>query len=220
MANTHLRFTKPFETTDEVLPTRKWYSLAVTAEDARFPSSKVFKNPVSARFGEGASITNYGDDIIFCFTKAFTATFWAKFTSGAITDSLYPNIFTCIFDAENVISVAIPTTVSLTSWNFYTVMRDTDGIVYLKINGKTVQKSDAAITVPFHLTDGSSLFLGGINRYATGDEVIADDILLFSGVIWGDDFDATTEVTDYIDLSSLRHYLIIDTKTGAVYGRV
>lgn len=103
--------------------------------------------------------------------------------------------------------------------NFYNIIRNSKNEVFLKINGKTIAQSTTAITVPFNISSGrGSIFLGNLNRWSTGYTVNMDDILIFNKVIWEDDF--TVLPTDYIDLSTLRHYLVIDAATGNVYGRV
>ena len=219
MANTHIHFTVPFEPVDAADVNRKWQViLGVSGNAARFPGSTVITNPCSAKFVKGSYISNYGDASVFSFSGTFTVAFYAKFDSGAITDEVYPNLFACVFDKDNILSIPVPATITVTDWNFYNIIRNSKNEVFLKINGKTVAQSTAAITVPFNISNGSSIFLGNLNRWSTGYTVNMDDILIFNKPIWEDDF--TVLPTDYFDLSTLRYCLVIEVATGNVYGRV
>ena len=208
--NTGLRFEKQDNPYDAFSEKAKYVNFGVRADTARWTSSA--KN-VSAKFGHNSYVTNGQQDLSMKFNGSFTASFWAKFPTGGLgLSSLTPTVFAVVLPDTTVsYTISAPDT----AWHYYTITRDANDVITLRIDGTTVTTGTSS--QPFDLMNDSFIILGNKQRHYTGYDVIADDIIIVDGLLWKQDFDMNLP-TDYIDLSVFRQYLYIVVSTGEVWG--
>ena len=209
------RIKKPNIPTDLLNSNIDWVNVAVSTSNAVF-TNDLYNSGLFTRNSYLYS-NKTATDYSLKFSGIFTITFWAKAQAGAITDTVYLNKFVFAYDgtSTNILSVSIPSTITLTDWNHYDITRSTDGNTYMRINGTTIG-SLTANTSTLNLLSDSYLFLGNENTYATGYNMIVDDILIIDTVLW--DTDYTKMPTDYIDVSSFSHCLFMKPSTGEIWG--
>lgn len=189
----------------------KLLNFGVGGEEAKFPFNV---DNAAGWFKRNGYIVNAQDGLNMAFSSTFTVMFWAKFVNKPNTDDVYGNRWILILDDGSVLSIKIPTSVTVTDWNHYSIVRDVDGVIAMRINGTSVKvETNNAV---FDLSNASYMYLGNTNRYMTGYEVIADDILIFDGALYDSDF--TDLPDDYIDVSQFSQLLYIITSTGEVWG--
>ena len=215
MSKSCTRIKKPNIPTDLLNSNIDWVNVAVSTSNAVF-TNDLYNSGLFTRNSYLYS-NKTATDYSLKFSGIFTITFWAKAQTGAITDTVYPNKFVFAYDgtSTNILSVDIPSTVTITDWNHYDITRSTDGNTYMRINGTTIG-SLTANTSDLNLLLNSYLFLGNENTYATGYNMIIDDILIIDAVLW--DIDYTKMPTDYIDVSSFSHCLFMKPSTGEIWG--
>jgi hypothetical protein len=157
----------------------KWINSGVSAADSFFKS---ITHNSECRSG----VYRY-DNFLYHNTKkidlptTFTIAMWAKFISRPITDR------TCYFglvfnDGTSVINT-IPSTVTKTDMNYYTISRDSSNLVSFKINGATVG-TDSISAVDVNLSETSYIVLGNFEDInCTGYDVIMDDLIISNEVV-------------------------------------
>ena len=215
MSKSCTRIKKPNIPTDLLNSNIDWVNVAVSTSNAVF-TNDLYNSGLFTRNSYLYS-NKTATDYSLKFSDIFTITFWAKAQAGAITDTVYPNKFVFAYDgtSTNILSVNIPSTVTITDWNHYDITRSTDGNTYMRINGTTIGSLTANASI-LNLLSDSYLFLGNENTYATGYNMIVDDILIIDAVLW--DTDYTKMPTDYIDVSSFSHCLFMKPSTGEIWG--
>ena len=215
MSKSCTRIKKPNIPTDLLNSNIDWVNVAVSTSNAVF-TNDLYNSGLFTRNSYLYS-NKTATDYSLKFSGIFTIIFWAKAQAGAITDTVHPNKFVFAYDgtSTNILSVSIPSTITLTDWNHYDITRSTDGNTYMRINGTTIG-SLTANTSTLNLLSDSYLFLGNENTYATGYNMIVDDILIIDAVLW--DTDYTKMPTDYIDVSSFSHCLFMKPSTGEIWG--
>ena len=215
MSKSCTRIKKPNIPTDLLNSNIDWVNVAVSTSNAVF-TNDLYNSGLFTRNSYLYS-NKTATDYSLKFSDIFTITFWAKAQAGAITDTVYPNRFVLALDgtSTNILSVEIPSTVTITDWNHYDITRSTDGNIYMRINGTTIG-SLTANTTTLNLLSTSYIFLGNENFQATGYNMIVDDILIIDTVLW--DTDYTTMPKDYIDVSSFNHCLFMKPSTGEIWG--
>lgn len=211
MSTSCVRFEKVDIPYDVLNSDAKLLNFGVGGVEARFPANA---NNAAGWFKRNGYVVNAQDSLSMAFNSTFTIMFWAKFVDKLTTDDVYGNNWILILDDGSIISVQIPVWVTTTNWNHYSIVRDVDNIITMRINGTSVKTSTNSAT--FDLSNSSYMYLGNTNRYTVGYEVIADDILIFDGALYDGDFIALPD--DYIDVSSFRQLLYIITSTGEVWG--
>ena len=180
--------------------------MGVSHVEPRFVNSS---NITGAMYQQGSYAFNYNEDIYLNFTSMFTVRFWAKSSAGAITDDVYLNKIVIVI-AGTAISVDIPDTVDLTSWNYFVITRDIENKLDISINGNIIYTDTHA--GDFNLNSDGYVYIGNQNRYATGFNFTVDDFVVFDGSV-----DATDVASDYLDLDTIKQILIIDA-SGQVWG--
>lgn len=215
MSKSCTRIKKPNIPTDLLNSNIDWVNVAVSTSNAVF-TNDLYNSGLFTRNSYLYS-NKTATDYSLKFSGIFTITFWAKAQAGAITDTVYPNKFVFAYGgtSTNILSVNIPSTITLTDWNHYDITRSTDGNTYMRINGTTIGSLTANASI-LNLLSDSYLFLGNENTYATGYNMIVDDILIIDTVLW--DTDYTKMPTDYIDVSSFSHCLFMKPSTGEIWG--
>lgn len=215
MSKSCTRIKKPNIPTDLLNSNIDWVNVAVSTSNAVF-TNDLYNSGLFTRNSYLYS-NKTATDYSLKFLDIFTITFWARAQAGAITDTVYPNKFVFAYDgtSTNILSVNIPSTITLTDWNHYDITRSTDGNTYMRINGTTIGSLTANASI-LNLLSDSYLFLGNENTYATGYNMIVDDILIIDTVLW--DTDYTKMPTDYIDVSSFSHCLFMKPSTGEIWG--
>lgn len=211
MAKSCTRFKIP-NTPDDILNSNiDWVNVGI------LPNNPVFTSTTnsSGMFRQNSLIYSNNTGFDFTFSDIFTVAFWAKATMGQITDTVYPNKFIVQLDASNILSVDIPTTITLTNWNYFDVTRSTDGNIYLRINGTTVG-TFTSNTTPLNFLSNSYIYVGNNNRFSTGYEMSADDIFIIDTALH--DADYTVLPTSYIDVDTFNYCLFIKVSTGEVWG--
>ena len=215
MSKSCTRIKKPNIPTDLLNSNIDWVNVAASTSNAVF-TTDLYNSGLFTRNSYYYS-NKTSSDYSLSFSNIFTVTFWAKAQAGAIVDTVYPNRFVLALDgtSTNILSVEIPSTVTITDWNHYDITRSTDGNIYMRINGTTIG-SLTANTTTLNLLSTSYIFLGNENFQATGYNMIVDDILIIDTVLW--DTDYTTMPKDYIDVSSFNHCLFMKPSTGEIWG--
>ena len=186
------------------------------------PNNPVFTSTTnsSGMFRQNSLIYSNNTGFDFTFSDIFTVAFWAKATKGQIDDTVYTNKFIVQLDTTNILSVDIPTTITLTNWNYFDVTRSTDGNVYLRINGSTVGKFTSNATA-LNFLSTSYIYIGNNNKFSTGYEMSVDDIFIIDTALH--DADYTVLPTSYIDVDTIdvdtfNYCLFIKVSTGEVWG--
>jgi len=212
MSTSCVRFDKNIIPYDVLNLEAKLVNFGVCGSTAKFPENI---NNSSGWFVRNSYIVNAQDDFHMRFDSVFTVMFWAKFIERPYVDEVYGNRFILILDDGSVISYRIPdSSISIADWNHYSIIRDVDNIISMRINGMTVRSE--VNSAPFDLTNSSYIYLGNSNRYATGYDVITDDILIFNGMLYDSDFSELPD--DYIDVTQFKQLLYIISSTGEVWG--
>ena len=119
MAKSNLRLCLLNSLKDTLNKKSNWLDMGVSHVEPRFVNSS---NITGAMYQQGSYAFNY-EDIYLNFKSIFTVSFWAKSSAGAITDDVYLNKIVIVI-AGTAISVDIPDTVDLTSWNYFEISRD------------------------------------------------------------------------------------------------
>ena len=205
MAKSNLRLCLLNSLKDTLNKKSNWLDMGVSHVEPRFVNSD---NITGARYSLGAYAFNYAD-IYLNFKSMFTVSFWAKSSTGAITDDVYLNKVVVVI-AGTAISVDIPSSVDLTLWNYFVITRDADNVLSISINGNVIYTDTHA--GDFNLNTDGYVFVGNQNRYATGFNFNIDDFVVYDGSV-----DATVVASEYLDLSNLTQILIIDS-SGQVWG--
>ena len=206
MAKSNLRLCLLNSLKDTLNKKSNWLDMGVSHVESRFVNSA---NITGAMYQQGSYAFNYNEDIYLNFTSMFTVRFWAKSSAGAITDDVYKNKIVIVI-AGTAVSVDIPDTVDLTSWNYFVLTRDIENKLDISINGNVIYTDTHA--GDFNLNTDGYVFVGNQNRYATGFNFEIDDFIIYDGSV-----DATVVASEYIDLSSITQILIIDS-SGQVWG--
>ena len=182
-----------------------WVNMGVKSSSPKFASD----TNSSATFKQGQYLFNYSEDVVASFSGDFTVAFWAKFEQGAITDEVYGNRLMLILD-NTVISGEIPSSVIVTDWNYYTIIRDGNTI---KLNANTLNIASVENTNVIDFSNTAYIYLGNDNPTATGYNVTTDDIFMFDGVL-----DISTLPDGYLDMGEFKYCLYIEVATGKIYG--
>jgi len=182
-------------------------------EIARFPTTDNPDN-ASAIFNRNTYLVNAKTNLNIRFSEMFTVAFWAKFVSKSFTETLKPNRFMLILEDGTVLTADIPSSITATNWNHYSIVKDAQDLVSMRINGTTV--ASVTSTSAIDLTGNSFVYIGNENRYMTGHDVIVDDVLMVDAPLWNADF--STLPSDYIDVAQFVRTLYIITSTGQVWG--
>ena len=206
MAKSNLRLCLLNSLKDTLNKKSNWLDMGVSHVEPRFVNSS---NITGAMYQQGSYAFNYNEDIYLNFTSMFTVRFWAKSSAGAITDDVYLNKIVIVI-AGTAISVDIPDTVDLTSWNYFVITRDIENKLDISINGNIIYTDTHA--GDFNLNSDGYVYIGNQNRYATGFNFTVDDFVVFDGSV-----DATDVASDYLDLDTIKQILIIDA-SGQVWG--
>lgn len=206
MAKSNLRLCLLNSLKDTLNKKSNWLDMGVSHAEPRFVNSA---NITGAMYQQGSYAFNYNEDIYLNFTSMFTVRFWAKSSAGAITDDVYKNKIVIVI-AGTAVSVDIPDTVDLTSWNYFVITRDVDDKLDISINGNIVYTDTHA--GDFNLNSDGYVYVGNQNRYATGFNFTVDDFVVYDGSV-----DATDVASDYLDLGTIKQILIIDA-SGQVWG--
>lgn len=206
MAKSNLRLCLLNSLKDTLNKKSNWLDMGVSHVEPRFVNSA---NITGAMYQQGSYAFNYNEDIYLNFTSMFTVRFWAKSSAGAIPDALYKNKIAIVI-AGTAVSVDIPDTVDLTSWNYFTITRDIENKLDISINGNIVYTDTHA--GDFNLNSDGYVYIGNQNRYATGFNFTVDDFVVYDGSV-----DATDVASDYLDLDTIKQILIIDA-SGQVWG--
>ena len=205
MSKSNLRLYTLNSLKDTLNKKSNWLDMRVSHVEPRFVNSE---NITGARYSIGSYAFNF-EDIYLNFKSMFTVSFWAKSSSGAITDDVYFNRVVVVI-AGTTINVDIPNSVDLTLWNYFIITRDADNILTISINGNVIYTDTHA--GDFNLNTDGYVFVGNQNRYATGFNFDVDDFVVYDGSV-----DATAVASEYLDLSNLTQILIIDS-SGQVWG--
>ena len=206
MAKSNLRLCLLNSLKDTLNKKSNWLDMGVSHVEPRFVNSA---NITGAMYQQGSYAFNYNEDIYLNFKSVFTVSFWAKSSTGAITDDVYLNKVVVVI-AGTAISVDIPSSVDLTLWNYFVITRDADNVLSISINGNVIYTDTHA--GDFNLNTDGYVYIGNQNRYATGFNFVIDDFVVYDGSV-----DATVVASEYLDLSNLTQILIIDS-SGQVWG--
>ena len=206
MAKSNLRLCLLNSLKDTLNKKSNWLDMGVSHVAPRFVNNA---NITGAMYQQGSYAFNYNEDIYLNFKSMFTVSFWAKSSAGAITDDVYKNKIVIVI-AGTAVSVDIPDTVDLTSWNYFVLTRDIENKLDISINGNIIYTDTHA--GDFNLNTDGYVFVGNQNRYATGFNFDIDDFVVYDGSV-----DATVVASEYLDLSNLTQILIIDS-SGQVWG--
>ena len=206
MAKSNLRLYTLNSLKDTLNKKSNWLDMGVSHVEPRFVNSA---NITGAMYQQGSYAFNYNEDIYLNFKSVFTVSFWAKSSTGAITDDVYKNKIVIVI-AGTAVSVDIPSSVDLTLWNYFIITRDADNILTISINGNIIYTDTHA--GDFNLNTDGYVYIGNQNRYATGFNFNIDDFVVYDGSV-----DATVVASEYLDLSNLTQILIIDS-SGQVWG--
>ena len=206
MAKSNLRLYTLNSLKDTLNKKSNWLDMGVSHVEPRFVNSA---NITGAMYQQGSYAFNYNEDIYLNFKSMFTVSFWAKSSTGAITDDVYLNKVVVVI-AGTAISVDIPSSVDLTLWNYFVITRDADNVLSISINGNVIYTDTHA--GDFNLNTDGYVYIGNQNRYATGFNFVIDDFVVYDGSV-----DATVVASEYLDLSNLTQILIIDS-SGQVWG--
>ena len=205
MAKSNLRLYTLNSLKDTLNKKSNWLDMGVSHVEPRFVNSE---NITGARYSLGSYAFNF-EGIYLNFKSMFTVSFWAKSSAGAITDDVYKNKIVIVI-AGTAVSVDIPDTVDLTSWNYFVLTRDIENKLDVSINGNIIYTDTHA--GDFNLNSGGYVYIGNQNRYATGFNFTIDDFVVYDGSV-----DATAVASDYLDLDTIKQILIIDA-SGQVWG--
>ena len=205
------RFKKPDVAVNTLSSLSVPVNFGVGGHAAKFPLDDV--DAVSGIFYHNTYIVDGYESLDMSFPDMFTIAFWAKFEQGQIEDTIYGNRFVVILEDGTTIEANIPSSVVLTSWNYYTVVRDDSNDIKMAINGNVIYTANSSAN--FNLKSGCYIYLGNLNKHSTGYVVAADDILICDTALYDGSF---TPPTEYIDLSSFRQFLYIVVSTGEVWG--
>lgn len=216
--NKSVRFFDVNEVQDKIDTSAVWVNMGVPFSEPRFLAVKSEDlGTKSGKFMPYSFTYNYSANSICVFPGDFTFALWAKFPKKAITDEVYGNKFVFMLTNTETISVDIPNTVTVEDWNHYSICRTGSDIV-ARINGDTVGTLTSSNEANFLSDKGAYIYLGNQNKYSTGYDVIADDILLANVALWQEDFNIET-LDYYTDVSVLKFkFLYISSATGYVYG--
>lgn len=186
MSNSNIRFNEaPYDVIDKKA---NWVNMSVDKSKARFEIEN--DDNVAGLFRHNGYIYNAEDNLSVKFDKNFTVVFWAKCPKKALTDNVYKNTLTIYLDSSNIITADI-SSIDVTEWHQYSIVRDENSDIKISVDGTPVQTANNSTSLD--LTGNSFIYFGSINQSATGYDVIADDILLFDGAL-----DFSTTSTEYL----------------------
>lgn len=213
MANNCVRFKVENTPYDEVDINANWVNMNVGYDEAKFTIDEDkdgVNDNSSGRFTRHSFIVNHENES-FDTEHNFTIAFWAKCPAKSEIDSWYPNKLILILDTSNVIAENIPTSIDVTQWHQYSIVRDENDLITFRVDGTKFKEETNSTHLK--LTSNSYVWFGNDDPVATGYDVIADDIFIFDGSV---DFSKVS--TDYIDTKHEKRCLYIDSETGQVYG--
>lgn len=211
MTTDSIRFIKPDIPYDALNLDAKWLNFGVGGSEAKFPANV---DNVAGWFKKYGYIVNAQNNINMEYNGTFTLMFWAKCVDFELVDSIYGVQWILVLNNGTNIRVKIPDIVDLTEWNHYSIVRDEYNNITFRVNGTSIKRVQSNEVLD--LNDKSYMWFGSKYNRTVGDEVILDDILLFDGVVYTEDFDELP--TDYIDVSQFKRLLYIITTTGEVWG--
>lgn len=211
MSTNCVRFNNPNIPYDALNGDAMWINFGVGGSDARFPTNV---DSVSGWFRKNGYLVNAQTHINMEFDNLFTVMFWAKCIDRGAVDGIYGVQWVLTLNDNVAIRVQIPDTVTLTDWNHYSIVRDENNVITFRVNGTTIRTEISSAI--FDLSDESCMWFGSKYKKVTGDECIVDDILIFDGAAYTEDFDELP--TDYIDVTQFTRLLYIITSTGEVWG--
>lgn len=213
MANNCVRFKVENTPYDEIDINANWVNMNVGYDTAKFTIDEDedgINDNSSGVFRRSSYIVNHENES-FDTEHNFTIAFWAKCPAKSEIDSWYPNKLILILDTDNVIAENIPTSIDVTQWHQYSIVRDENDLITFRVDGTKFKEETNSTHLK--LTSNSYVWFGNDDPVATGYDVIADDIFIFDGSI-----DFSTQSTDYIDTKHEKRCLYIDSETGQVYG--
>lgn len=222
MSGFRTKFTMNRGALDASCAERQWHKLTRYTEHVgrRFADSKSITGNYAEEFQHDDCIFT-SDDVtkVQCvFPKEFTIALWLYFKGGVKNADNY-NIMACAIDDEKSFTASIPPETNLGAWHFYTISRNKEGFIIFRIDGKTIATSSRSLEGDLNLDTTSSFFIGNFDKGTVGCDFVADDIVIVGDDIWPEDFGDAVPA-EYLDLTAFRRYLVIDVKTGAVYGKV
>lgn len=166
-------------------------NMAVKGADPKFTNDK---NIVGQLYDEGAYTFNYNEDIQYKYAGKFTICFWFKLVNKNHVDEAYPNTFKLFLNSGAIITGELPASTLDCDWHWAKINRDNNNLITIQVDNDIIAQDTS--TEEFNLSDNSYIFLGNVNRYFTGYDIITDDILIFEDKISYTD----NKPTSYLDL--------------------
>lgn len=181
-------------------------NMGVTNTEPRFTNSAGIQGQI---YREGAYTINLTDSVKYNYAGNFTVCFWYKFVDKGNTDVAFGNTITLVLNGGKTIQAKTPTTDS--GWHWLNISRENDDIT-IQVDGSTVATDKSSEELD--LLDKSYVFVGNLNKYFTGYDVIADDILIYEEKLETND----TLPDDYLGLTQFRKLIYYESDGHIWYG--
>jgi hypothetical protein len=192
MSTDNIRLIQVNTPVNTTITNEKWINSGVSAYDGVFETTTI-NTDCRAGLYEYNNFLYHATKTID-LPSTFTIAMWARFVSRPITDR--PCYFGLIFEDGTSIVNTIPDTITKTNNNYYTISRDSSGLVSFKINGTTIG-TDTNNTADVNLSSASYVLLGNLDDVnCTGYDVIMDDLIIANETV--DKALSTTLPTDYL----------------------